>query len=706
LKGEILDKVQAIEHFSDNPLLKNIEETDKIALNLLIKEDRKRILTGSLEGTSDFRNRFLVAGNGLSFTSNTKAFFVGNANNIGVNPSSVSSFAKSSDNDSPSSYFAHEDSRIIEPNIFIPSLIKPQRVVESELKMGAINYNINWSKQIKSKGYYFSFVDRNYTNQNSYESYALVNNPFELTEIRKSFSYKKNALFQHENLWMINKKTNLKYVFHINKVTDLTDLSVNTSGATTMFLKETLQNKDTFYGHFIDITTKLNDHCALKAEMKYQSSTMLQKYILPYNFSFQKHVGTTQSYSSIEQGINPKNTNSSILLKLLGKSSNSSNYNISIGYKQSQQFLGSAINLFNVDTTYNLGNKYNNNQTSQIENYYTDIGYRNLYKKISYKLGINASFIQMKSISEDLKQSLLSRFLLSPHILVNRKIGESGVLLFDYSYNLTNPNLISYYPNFILTDYRTFSAGLPTLANWRNHLCIFNFSNYNLYKNYRYGISAIVSLQENSTKTNRQITSYMSIASFDLAQKTNTLFSVNSNFEKYIPAFYLNFKGRIAFNNSTIFSNLNGLDRTLNPSNMDYQVEISSAFNSIFNTDFNIRFAHNILNINELKSSIAIPSSTFSFYERLKFKCTKSIKGFIYAEQFLVKTNIGKSVNHLMDFQCNYLPQNSKFSFSLDIKNIFDTQLYELQSVTDYSVNKTQYPFLGRWVLLGIGYQF
>jgi hypothetical protein len=706
LKGEVLDKVQAIEHFSDNSLLKNIEVSDKIALNLQIKEDKKKLLTGSLEVASNFKSRNLLAGNGLSFLRGTKVFLTANTNNIGENPSSISNYDKSTGGANNSSYFGYENAQIIEPNILIPSTLKPQRVINSERKLAAINFSSNLTKNLKIKGFYYNQNDRSGMNQNSYEYFTLQNNSFEVGEERNSLTRKKNNELQLENFWEISKNMNFKYVFNLNKVSDQNNLSVNTSGSISMFLPETVNTFYAFLGHFVDFTGRLNARSAFKVEAKHHSLNMPQDYALPYNLSFQNYVGVTPSFLNIEQKINPKNQQNSVLVKFLGKGNTKTNYSGTIGYQEQRQFIGSSIHLSKADTSVILSKKYYNFQTSGIENYYLDVNYRRTHKKFNYLVGVNWSFIKMKMTSNENKESRLNRFIITPHIMINQKIGNSAAVLLDYSYNLTNPNLMTYYPNLILTDYRTFTAGLPTLANWRNHLGIFNFSENNLYSNIRYGISAILSIQENTTETIRTITPYMSVASYVLAQKPTTFLSLNSNFEKYFPAIFLNIKTKIGYNSSKLFSNLNGNERIMWPKNTDYQVEFSSAFDGVLNTDLKIKYTQNKLKIRNLKSDISMPSSIWSFYERLNFKPSKTIRGSIYAEQFLVNTNLERNINYILDFQCSYLPTKSKFSFALDIKNIFDAPVYQLQSLTDYSINRTQYPLIGRWVMINIGYQF
>lgn len=79
----VLNEVQAIENFSENKLLRKIEQGDKTVLNLTVKDNRKTRLFGVADGGLG-PQRYNGIGNLFSYSKNMKAFSVLSANNIGT----------------------------------------------------------------------------------------------------------------------------------------------------------------------------------------------------------------------------------------------------------------------------------------------------------------------------------------------------------------------------------------------------------------------------------------------------------------------------------------------------------------------------------------------------------------------------------------------------------------------------------------------
>lgn len=85
IRADMVSKIQAIERYQENPLMKGIQQSDRLVLNLKIKEDKKRSTSGSAtlgSGHGDDWKGFAHT-NLFSLTRRDKTYLIGNANNTG-----------------------------------------------------------------------------------------------------------------------------------------------------------------------------------------------------------------------------------------------------------------------------------------------------------------------------------------------------------------------------------------------------------------------------------------------------------------------------------------------------------------------------------------------------------------------------------------------------------------------------------------------
>jgi hypothetical protein len=96
IRADMISKVQVIDRYEENPVLKEFSATDRTVMNLKIKPDRKRGLTGSITVGLGYG----AAGKGrghfnlFSLSRKDKLYLIGDANNTGENTSSVDQLSR------------------------------------------------------------------------------------------------------------------------------------------------------------------------------------------------------------------------------------------------------------------------------------------------------------------------------------------------------------------------------------------------------------------------------------------------------------------------------------------------------------------------------------------------------------------------------------------------------------------------------------
>lgn len=99
IRADMISKVQVIDRYQENPLMKGIQGSDRMVMNLKIKPDRKRSLSGSITGGLGYGDEIKAHAhaNLFSLSRKDKLYCIANANNTGENPLSEVDFLSRGD---------------------------------------------------------------------------------------------------------------------------------------------------------------------------------------------------------------------------------------------------------------------------------------------------------------------------------------------------------------------------------------------------------------------------------------------------------------------------------------------------------------------------------------------------------------------------------------------------------------------------------
>ena len=84
LNANLIEKVQVIYRYSENPLLRGIQDQQAIALNISLKDEVKQTWFGQTEVGLGLPELYALRPNLIQVRKTTKAYFMGNLNNSGV----------------------------------------------------------------------------------------------------------------------------------------------------------------------------------------------------------------------------------------------------------------------------------------------------------------------------------------------------------------------------------------------------------------------------------------------------------------------------------------------------------------------------------------------------------------------------------------------------------------------------------------------
>ena len=83
IPADAVDKVQVLDNYNEVAFLKNVSDSDEMAMNIQLKEDKKRFLFGDIEAGKGNKSYYKTHANLFYYSPKTNVNFIGNLNNTG-----------------------------------------------------------------------------------------------------------------------------------------------------------------------------------------------------------------------------------------------------------------------------------------------------------------------------------------------------------------------------------------------------------------------------------------------------------------------------------------------------------------------------------------------------------------------------------------------------------------------------------------------
>ena len=169
-----IENIELLQNYSNNKHLKGIENSNKVALNLTLKEDYKRVWFGNLSlGYGLFsENRYDVKANLMNFGKKSKYYFLTNLNNVGFDATGdINHLIRPYRFDEPASIGDNQSVRTLLDLGFDTPNLKQKRVNLNNAEMLSFNSIFTISDKIKVKTLGFLNTDEVAFFRNSFESF-------------------------------------------------------------------------------------------------------------------------------------------------------------------------------------------------------------------------------------------------------------------------------------------------------------------------------------------------------------------------------------------------------------------------------------------------------------------------------------------------------------------------------------------------------
>jgi len=693
-----IDKIELYQNYSNNKLLKGIENSDKVALNLTLKEDSKRIWFGNFYGGYNILldNKFEYKGNLMNFGKKSKHYFLTNGNNIGIDAKGdINQLISPYRYDEPSSIGDNQTSKtLISLNYDLPKLSK-RRVNLNNDKLLSLNSIFSISKSIKLKT--IGFINKTETNffKNSIQQFVNINNNFTRKEDLAGNKKYITTFGKVELIYDLSKTKTLEYTSKFNQGNEK-----NTSNLlfNNVSLFERLNSENYLFDQKIVYTNKFKDKRVFLLTGRYINEKTPQIYSINkyyFNDIFHENANNTNQKSENQMEF------SGIEAHLLDKKNNGNLLEIKFGNQLRRDNLNSRFTLFENKNVISSPVNYQNSFTYSSNDLYLSAKYRFNFKKFTL---LNQSDVHQ--LFNQLEKSNFKRnqtpFFIVPKIGINWVINEKNKILSTYTYNTTNIDILDIYSGNIQTGYNSFNKGIEEFNQLNASSAILNYTFGNWTSNFFANTFILYTKNNNFYSTNSTIT--QNYTQFNkIIVKDRNIVSIGSNIDRYFKSIKSTFKINIGMSETNFKNVVNNSNlREVKNFNLTYGLEMRSSFSGIFNYNIGSKWNYNQIKsttINSNLDNMSFIDLTFIFND--KFNIQLQTERYIFG-------NLNKDINkyYFLDIDARYVIKQNKLTLFLSGNNLFDTRIFRNISITDISINRLEYKLQPRFLLLKIEYRF
>ncbi|MFK7747916.1 MAG: TonB-dependent receptor [Kordia sp.] len=697
MPAQPIDKIELLQNYSNNRLLKGVEESNKVALNLKLYEKSKRIWFGNLKPSFGNNGFYELKGNLMNFGKKNKYYFLNNLNNIGndatgdinhlIRPSRFDEPASIGDNQSVNSLLN------LSPNNLN---FKESRTNFNNAELVSLNAIFNPTKKLKVKTLGFfnwdetdffrnstNIVDVNGTNFTNTEDFQLQNN-------------KRIAFGKLDVIYNISKTKMLEATTKYNNgdFNDNSNLLFN--GNSTI---ENLQHQNTLFDQKISYSNKFKDKKVFLLTGRFIDEKTPQNYAIN-QFFYQDLFPTNTTANNVNQQNNNHMQFAGANAHLLDRKDNGHLLELQLGNEFRKDRLESTFSLLENNTILEQPNGYQNQTNYQVNDLYLKSKYRLKIKdfELTGKLNFHQLFNQLENNNLSSKQN---SFFVNPSLGFDWEINDSSKIISSYSYSTTNAKALDVFSNFVLTGFRSFSKGTGGFNQLDASNLVFNYQLGSWSDRFFANTFIVYSKNHDFFSTNTLIEQNYT-QSEKILIKDREFISANTKLDYYFKFISSNLKLDLGYVKSEFKNIVNNSDlRKVTSYNYNYGLELRSGFNGIFNyhigTKWNTTEIETTIN-NSFTDNVSFLDLSLVFNDKFNVQ--------LQSERYFFGNLKTDNTYYFLDFDARYKLIENKLMLGITGKNLFNTKRFRNFSISDIGTSTTEYRLLPRFVLLKMEYRF
>lgn len=701
IPADALDKIEVIDHFNEVGFMKQVSDSDDLAMNVKLKADKKKFVFGDVEAGAEVgnvNNGFYLAHAALFYYSpKTNLSFIGDANNIGKRTFTFDDLLRFGGG--MSSFLSGRKSFT---NLY-SFATDNNEVVQNKSQFAALNFSHDFSNKLEISGF------------------SILSKVLTASQIESKNEYLQNSAIAFENklqkgdnrslLGISNIKLNYspnakeKWYYNGQYQSSTNDLNNTINSITNLrsSVFQTLNQADnTAIKQYLEWHKSYNDAhtTTFVVNHAYDTNTPQTRWFTDQPFLTGIIPIQSDNTYTIDQIKRVQNHSVDALFKHYWVINNDNHlYTIFGNNNGRSQLFTSEKQLLNT----NGSNSFSTGGFGNDINYQLNDAYIGLEYKFRIGIWTNKPALYSHWYAMQTEQAsgrrVVEKQVWLPQWTSEFEFNKSETLNFSYKLEVGFPEVSQLADQFTLQNYNLVFKGNALLENEQFHSANLRYSKMNMYRGITWNAMASFVKKENNIRNEVILQGINQVNTPFLRDNPETNYNVNGSFTKKIYRFNLRLSSSLSWFN--YLQNLNGVTTSNDRNNQKVGVLIKTAYKkwptvSVGYTKGFSQFKG--ITQSQFQFDTYNADAEFSFFKHWTYKLE-------YENTSNTNANQQRNFYDLANTSLRYQKKNSPFGFELSMNNVLNTSVKNDFSFSDYLISERTTFVLPRVVLFSISYK-
>lgn len=680
LSADLLKGIDIIKNHNDSRLLKSVQRTDDIALNLKLKDDRKAPLFGNLSPSIGVKSVYNTRVDLLTYSKKMKGAFFGNINNVGDDPVG-SDYQRYNRSDFEYKQFQYTN-RLVEPNKPTPSFPSRRSTTFHKAKYLSSNYIVKPNSRISIRGVFSLYKNNIDYNQNSIINYIYFNENQTLKTSAKQTSKPTDIYADVSFNYKINDQSDLDIrIKHNYSTTNVFVQESIDSSILSMGIDESSEN----YSGTIKHSKKIKNNFVWVNELAYMHDANKQYMIISNPFLSSAIFSSPEAASQKSpQTLNNLGAYSSLFGKI-----GSLEVNTGVGYVENHNSLNLALQ--------------QQKPESEISNSAISLNEKNLYWELFFRKKIKSLELwynnRLRHVLRDSNNESETFVRYEP--LIGLKNNWNNIfntsIIYSKEYSFSTPSQLL--NSNTITGLRAFSRSDLSIKNiFSSYTWLFSMkSGDGFSKRHISGYLELMKIKNPLSNSTNSFFDQNTLEDVYIVSNNESTLRLSSGISKYIPKLSSILKSTFDYINIDTPLQIEGQLTRVSNESQSIELSYGSAFSGIANFSLASKFEKSKTSNDQIDSQFR----TIKFNEKLILNINHDIKITASSSQFRYMTSESKNkYDYIVNLDTKYQIKKNRLTASIVINNLLNNKQFEIKSNDQLSTSRISYYLLPRYILL------